>query len=82
LACRKLLIIDLTITNDNSFPLQNVVVSCQINGDPGEAAGQSRRGDPSAGSPRNTVVRGLEFSIMHDKADGGPCKVEAAQRAQ
>jgi hypothetical protein len=79
---RKLLIVDLTLRNDNPFPLQNVVVSCQIKGDP--ARPQDSRGVAihQPVSPGNTVVRGLEFSITHDKAEGGPCKVEAAERAQ
>jgi len=76
----KLLIVDLTLRNDNSFPLQGVIVSCQIIGDPArpqDSRSVTIRQHVSRGS---TVVRGLEFSVTHDKAQGGPCKVDSAER--
>jgi hypothetical protein len=77
----KLLIVDVTFRNDNTFAVQRVVLSCQITGDPArpqDSRGVTIRQDVSVG---NTVVRGIEFPITHDKAQGGPCKVESAERA-
>jgi len=77
----KLLIVDITFRNDNSFPVQRVVVSCQISGDPArpqDSRGVTIRQNVSHG---NTTVSGIEFPVTHDKAQGGPCKVEAAERA-
>ena len=77
----KLLIVDITFKNDNSFPVQRVVVSCQITGDPArpqDSRGVSIRQNLSRG---NTTVSGIEFPVTHDKAQGGPCKVESAERA-
>jgi hypothetical protein len=77
----KLLIVDITFRNDNSFPVQSVVVSCQIVGDPArpqDSRGVSIRQNVSRG---NTTVSGIEFPVTHDKAQGGPCKVESAERA-
>ena len=77
----KLLIVDITFRNDNSFPVQRVVVSCQISGDPArpqDSRGVTIRQNVSRG---NTTVSGIEFPVTHDKAQGGPCKVEAAERA-
>jgi len=78
---RKLLIVDLTLRNDNPFPLQNVVVSCQISGDPARPRDSRGVAIHQPVAPGNTVVRGLEFSTTHDKAEGGPCRVESAERA-
>ena len=77
----KLLIVDITFRNDNPFPVQRVVVSCQISGDPArpqDSRGVTIRQNVSHG---NTTVSGIEFPVTHDKAQGGPCKVEAAERA-
>ena len=77
----KLLIVDITFRNDNSFPVQRVVVSCQISGDPArpqDSRGVTIRQNVSRG---NTTVSGIEFPVTHDKAQGGPCKVESAERA-
>jgi len=77
----KLLIVDITFRNDNSFPVQRVVVSCQISVDPArpqDSRGVTIRQNVSHG---NTTVSGIEFPVTHDKAQGGPCKVEAAERA-
>ena len=77
----KLLIVDITLKNDNSFPVQRVVVSCQITGDPArpqDSRGVTIRQNVSRG---NTTVSGIEFPVTHDKAQGGPCKVESAQQA-
>ena len=76
----KLLIVDITLKNDNSFPVQRVVVSCQISGDPArpqDSRGVSIRQNVSRG---NTTVSGIEFPVTHDKAQGGPCKVESAEQ--
>jgi hypothetical protein len=77
----KLLIVDITFRNDNSFPVQRVVVSCQITGDPArpqDSRGVTIRQNVSHGT---TTVRGIEFPVTHDKAQGGSCKVESAERA-
>jgi len=77
----KLLIVDVTFRNDNSFPVQRVVLSCQIMGDPArpqDSRGVTVRQNVSRG---DTTVSGIEFPITHDKAQGGPCKVESAERA-
>jgi hypothetical protein len=77
----KLLIVDVTLRNDNTFPVQRVVLSCQITGDPArpqDSRGVTIRQDVSRGE---TMVRGIEFPITHDKAQGGPCKVESVERA-
>jgi hypothetical protein len=77
----KLLIVDITFKNDNSFPVQKVVISCQITGDPArpqDSRGVTIRQDVSRG---NTTVTGIEFPVTHDKAQGGPCRVESAERA-
>jgi hypothetical protein len=77
----KLLIVDVTFRNDNTFPVQRVVLSCQITGDPArpqDSRGVTVRQDVSRGE---TMVRGIEFPITYDKAQGGPCKVESAERA-
>jgi hypothetical protein len=76
----KLLIVDITLKNDNSFPVQKVVVSCQITGDPArpqDSRGVTVRQNVSRG---NTTVSGIEFPVTHDKAQGGPCKVESAEQ--
>jgi hypothetical protein len=76
----KLLIVDITLKNDNSFPVQRVVVSCQITGDPArpqDSRGVTVRQNVSRG---NTTVSGIEFPVTHDKAQGGPCKVESAEQ--
>jgi len=76
----KLLIVDITLKNDNSFPVQRVVVSCQISGDtarPQDSRGVTIRQNVSRG---NTTVSGIEFPVTHDKAQGGPCKVESAEQ--
>jgi hypothetical protein len=77
----KLLIVDITFRNDNSFAVQRVVVSCQISGDPArpqDSRGVTIRQNVSRG---NSTVSGIEFPVTHDKAQGGPCKVESAERA-
>lgn len=77
----KLLIVDITFRNDNSFPVQRIVVSCQITGDPArpqDSRGVTIRQNVSRG---NTTVSGIEFPVTHDEAQGGPCKVESAERA-
>jgi len=76
----KLLIVDITLKNDNSFPVQRVVVSCQITGDPArpqDSRGVTIRQNVSRG---NITVSGIEFPVTHDKAQGGPCKVESAEQ--
>jgi hypothetical protein len=77
----KLLIVDITFRNDNSFPLKSVVVSCKITGDPArpqDSRGMTIRQNVSHG---DTTVSGIEFPVTHDKAQGGPCKVDSAERA-
>jgi hypothetical protein len=77
----KLLIVDVTFRNDNTFAVQKVVLSCQITGDPArpqDSRGVSIRQHVSVG---DTMVPGIEFPITHDNAQGGPCKVESAERA-
>jgi hypothetical protein len=77
----KLLIVDITFKNDNSFPVQKVVISCQITGDPArpqDSRGVTIRQNVSRG---NSTVSGIEFPVTHDKAQGGPCRVESAERA-
>jgi hypothetical protein len=78
----KLLIVNITFRNDNSFPVQRIVVSCQITGDPArpqDSRGVSIRQVVSRG---NTTVSGVEFPVTHDNAQGGPCKVDSAERAR
>lgn len=78
----KLLIANITFRNDNSFPVQRVVVSCQITGDPArpqDSRGVTIRQDVSRG---DMTVRGVEFPVTNDKAQGGPCKVDSAERAR
>jgi hypothetical protein len=77
----KFLIVDITFKNDNSFPLKSVVVSCKISGDPArpqDSRGVTIRQNVSRG---DTTVSGIEFPVTHDKAQGGPCKVDSAERA-
>ena len=77
----KFLIVDITFRNDNSFAVQSVVVSCQIIGDPArprDSRGVTIRQNVSRG---DTTVSGIEFPVTHDKAQGGPCKVDSAERA-
>jgi hypothetical protein len=77
----KLLIVDITFKNDNSFPLKSVVVSCRITGDPArpqDSRGVTIRQNVSRGG---STVSGIEFPVTHDKAQGGPCKVDSAERA-
>lgn len=78
----KLLIVNITFRNDNSFPVQSVVVSCQISGDP--ARPQDSRGVTIRQnvSPGNMTVAGVEFPVTDDKAQGGPCTVDSAERAR
>lgn len=75
------MIVDITFRNDNSFPLKSVVVSCKITGDPArpqDSRGMTIRQNVSHG---DTTVSGIEFPVTHDKAQGGPCKVDSAERA-
>jgi hypothetical protein len=77
----KLLIVDITFRNNNSFPLKGVIVSCQITGDPArpqDSRGVTIRQTVSRG---DTTVSGIEFPVTHDKAQGGPCKVQSAEQA-
>jgi hypothetical protein len=78
----RLLIANITFRNDNSFPVHRVVVSCQITGDPArpqDSRGVTVRQDVSRG---NMTVSGIEFPVTDDKAQGGPCKVDSAERAR
>jgi len=77
----KLLIVDITFRNDNSFPLKSVVVSCEITGDPvrpHDSRGVTIRQNVSRG---DTTVSRIEFPVTHDKAQEGPCEVDSAERA-
>jgi hypothetical protein len=78
----KLLIVNITFRNDNSFPVRRVVVSCEISGDPArpqDSRGVTIRQNVSRG---NTTVSGIEFPVTNDKAQGGPCKVDSAEQAR
>jgi len=77
----KLLILEVSLRNDNAFPVRHVVLSCQITGDPArlqDSRGLTIRQNVSHG---DSTVPGIEFPITQDKAEGGPCKVESAERA-
>jgi hypothetical protein len=78
----KLLILEVTFRNDNAFPVRHVVLSCQITGDPArpqDSRGVTIRQNVSHG---DSTVPGIEFPITQDKAEGGACKVESAERAR
>ena len=78
----KFLILQITLKNENPFPVEGVIISCEIRGDP--AKPRDRRGVAIRQPiPQcSTTVQGLEFSVTHDKAQGSLCKVDSAERGQ
>jgi hypothetical protein len=78
----KFLILEITLKNENPFPVEGVIISCEIRGDPAkpqDSRGVAIRQPIPQGS---TKVQGLEFSTTNDKAQGSLCNVDSAERVQ